>query len=413
LRSSEASLAPAVEVVRFDVRVQFGKSSAVFNVDSYENLVCQLQEKWKSLKFSHFAVVTLSAPGTQPVVVTDTSLATLAAAQPQQRAGSRRPSAVVLTLKVHVHTRGFSYYGLHKDEALELLNLKHNAVVEDPEAFPLDTRVSEDIYVTQASICQQEIARRAAIFLAGASINSTEYTMREFISPVLIAAVTCASTVVSKLSMLCEKAVIGRKAQGPVDYVVYAGLLCLLLGEAKLKDMAAGVFQNYVQQLAAVESLANSMITASTVGVKRTRAYGTAIKAARLLGTSGVVSTGRLYKFSRCTFSVGSEESNIVSSPEYELTLNPANSETALAAQLDQIKVLLKIIVHLIITQHQVATDTQDARRTLLEGADDLQEPPLGVLDAIETLASQDLTEAQLVREIDDAMVQEEEEQEE
>lgn len=120
--------------------------------------------------------------------------------------------------------------------------------------------------------------------------------MREFISPVLISAVICAASAkLNNLSMVCEKAVVGKKAHGPVDYVIYAGMMCLLLGEAKLNDMTSGLYQNYMQQLASMESIANSMIATSAAGVKRDRAYGTAIKAARLVGSTGVVSTGRLY----------------------------------------------------------------------------------------------------------------------
>jgi hypothetical protein len=128
------------------------------------------------------------------------------------------------------------------------------------------------------------------------------------------------------------------------------------------------------------------------------------------MGSSGVVSTGRVYQFSRCTFSAGSEEGNIVTSREYELTLRPADNEIALRGQLDQINVLLKTIVQLIITQHKAAVDTQDASSTLLKGAVDLREPVLYALDDIENLASQELTEAQLMQEMDEAMAQAEDE---
>ncbi len=56
--------------------------------------------------------------------------------------------------------------------------------------------------------------------------GTNEYTMREFIGPVLVGALRLVQIFLKKtgnigrLSLICEKIIVGLHAHGPVDYVV-------------------------------------------------------------------------------------------------------------------------------------------------------------------------------------------------
>jgi hypothetical protein len=368
-----------------DVEVRFLKNSALLFVSSYDDLICQVQRHWTTLKRVHFTVMSAAAPHTE---ITALSFAAITQPTTSRKRAFHDTSSSAWKIQIRAHTRGFLYYGQRELETMELLNLKFNAVMEDVSAFPLDSTVPEHVYDEEARACQRDLNRRTRVLLSESSV-------RERISPVLISAMLCTTTVMSNVKMICGKTVVGRKAHGFVAYAMSAGLPCLVVTEAKLDDMNAGRHQNHVQQLATVESTANSMLNTNAVGVQRACAYDTAFKAARLVGCSGIISTGRLYQFSRLAYTAGSDQATIVVSPELELSLLTNTSEACVAAQLAQIKLLLKTIVHILRTQQQVITDSEAARAAMIEGRADLHLPHCLYIDAIETAASRELTEAQ------------------
>jgi hypothetical protein len=377
-----------------EVEVRFLKNSALLLVSSYDDLICHVQRRWTTLKRVHFTVVSAAAPHTEFTAI---SFAAIAQPTTSRKRVFHDTLSSAWEIQIRVHTKGFPYYGQRELEAMELLNLKFNAVMEDASAFPLDCTVPEHVYDEEARACQTDLNRRTRVLLSESSV-------RERISPVLISAVFCATTVMSNVKMICGKTVVGRKAHGRVAYAISAGLPCLVVTEAKLDDMNAGRHQNHVQQLSTVESTANSMLNTNAVGVQRACAYDTALKAARRVSCSGIISTGRLYQFSRLTDEAGSDKATIVVSPELELSLQTNTSEACVAAQLDQIKILLKTIVHILRTQQQVITDSEAARAAMIEGREDLHQPHCWYIDAIETAASRELTEAQNRRDAKEAL---------
>jgi hypothetical protein len=78
--------------------------------------------------------------------------------------------------------------------------------------------------------------------------------MREFISAILVSALRLVLIFLKntrnsgRLSLICEKIVVGLHAHGPVDYVVVFDYLDIILTEAKKLEISQGVIQNLLQQ---------------------------------------------------------------------------------------------------------------------------------------------------------------------
>ena len=109
--------------------------------------------------------------------------------------------------------------------------------------------------------------------------QSSEYTMRELISPVLVRALSLVDDFngqahKTKVRLICDKLVSGSSGHGPpIDYVMSYLNVLIVIGEAKLKDLLGGFYQNLVQQYNALESLADKIVGSSTVGSKRSHDF--------------------------------------------------------------------------------------------------------------------------------------------
>ena len=166
-------------------------------------------------------------------------------------------------------SKGFSTAALKPVEALSSLHSLYKSVGQIPRSddmFPECTKLSQEHLDAAVTALVATLKDRAkAINLEIAS----EYTMREFISPVLVAVVNLvidyraalseSSSDPSKLSLVGERILLGMNAQGPVDYTILFDFVDLVLSEAKKTALETGVVQCLLQQRAGQEVLSNTI----------------------------------------------------------------------------------------------------------------------------------------------------------
>ena len=188
--------------------------------------------------------------------------------------------------------------------------------------------------------------------------QSSEYTMRELISPVLVRALCLVDDFnghanKTKVRLICEKFVSGSSGQGPIDYVMSYLNVLIVIGEAKHNDLLDGFYQNLVQQYNALESLADKIVGSSTVGSKRSHDFVQVMSSLQNLGTYGITSTGKEWIFSRTEpDSRDASRVKIFKSQIHTLLLvSPSASSQETLAMKEQVRVLLRIIVRMIFNQ--------------------------------------------------------------
>lgn len=195
--------------------------------------------------------------------------------------------------------------------------------------------------------------------------------MREFISPVLIGALKAIIMHDSprfgsgKLSMVCEKRIIGKRAHGPVDYSLLFDCLDLVLTEAKRGDLDLGVTQNLLQQRACHEFLANTLIDYGAIQDARKRKFDEAFADVALTPTCGITSTGGKWVLSRTEYTRGNATGQLLTtvfiSDTIEIDLSNVNRE--------ELTKLLSRIAQLVLTQaDQISANKQlmERRRVLI-----------------------------------------------
>ena len=147
-----------------------------------------------------------------------------------------------IKLILKLNSKGFSKFKSSQEEALSSIGSLYTvfeSIPRDNSRFPkvewsqslseaefnvILLRVTEDI-MYRNEVIDRELA--------------SEYTMREFISPVLIGALRLVviflrnSGNAGKLSLVCEKIVVGLHAHGPVNYVVVFDCLVIILTKHK------------------------------------------------------------------------------------------------------------------------------------------------------------------------------------
>lgn len=310
-------------------------------------MLIRLHEQWPALKAKHSLVVG-HKDFKDIKVVDDTSLRTLF-----QRIG---PSADI-HLYIDIKSHGYSWYAKHHDIALEKIQ---GSVMRDSE-FASDSTIPDARYDAACEEVCAELHRRIRVLDLE---QSSEYTMRELISPVLIGALCLVDDDNNggnerRVRLICEKLISGTSGHGPVDYVLSYLNVYIVVGEAKHKELLEGLYQNLVQQRNAMESLADKMLGSSTVGEKRSRDFFDKLAALQDLGTCGITSTGKEWMFSRTERHPTDSSKTIVhKSPSYALTASPTSTDpTQLAALRTQVCVLLRKIVHMIFTQKKAVND--------------------------------------------------------
>ena len=127
----------------------------------------------------------------------------------------------------------------------------------------------------------------------------------------------------------------------------------IVIGEAKHKELLEGLYQNLVQQCNALESLAGKVLGSAVIGDKRSRDFIETFADLRGMATCGITSTGKEWMFSRTERDpTDSSKVIIYKSQSYVLTASStATDPTELAAVRTQVRVLLRLIAYMIVTQ--------------------------------------------------------------
>jgi len=235
-----------------------------------------------------------------------------------------------ISLKIQSCCIGFSKYTKNKASlSLQIVGAKFKEtdfITESDEEFPkYDGDVRTLDY--QVQIVQQELIRRIQkIHLQGTS----EYSKRELISPLLLGALF----LVNGVSMGCEKRVVGRYGRGPIDYVFIFRSILILLTEAKLNDLDAGLTQNIVQQQSSRDFLAHVYVDAGGTffAEARKRKFEEISVLLSSVASFGVVTTANTWLFTKIERDPVDGKAIITRSKRVELRLtdpqNPAENDT-------------------------------------------------------------------------------------
>lgn len=315
---------------------------------SYDEMLKFLHGQWPALKAKHDLVVGHKGPTFKYIrVVDDSTLQDLF-----RLIGSLPDVHLYVDMKSH----GFTWYAKHHDAALEKV---HSSAMRESE-FGLDHTIVDAEYDAAAELVCAELLRRVRVLDLE---QSSEYPMRELISPVLVGALCLVDyhngrSNETKVRLICEKLISGTSGHGPVDYVLSYLNVYIVIGEAKHKD------QNLVQLCNALESLADKVLGSAVIGDKRTRDFIDTFADLRGMGTCGITSTGKEWMFSRTERDPANSSKVIIhKSPSYALTVSStATDPTELAALRTQVRVLLRMIVHMLWTGTQ-GSKTSHCRR--------------------------------------------------
>jgi hypothetical protein len=204
--------------------------------------------------------------------------------------------------------------------------------------------LSEDDFDEILSSVTQDITRRNEV------INrelASEYTMREFISPILVGALRLVlkflrkSGNCGKLSLVCEKIIVGLHAHGPVDYVLTFDYLDIVITEAKTSEISQGVVQNLLQQRASQEFLTNVLLDFYEVGESRKRRFKEAFDDIASI-SCGSTTTGSDWIFTKICYDSISKKSVIMISEKFRVDLGGTQEVLR-----EAIKPILSILVRM------------------------------------------------------------------
>eukprot|EP01036_Dinobryon_divergens_P024427 gene24427-32876_t len=337
-----------VRPVFLNATVHYGRQSEKLTaITSFNDLICKLQviPRWKkTLLYFDFSLSGEFGRDDLRDVTNDTTLRAVPATT------ATGDIKIILKRK----SKGFSKFKTDQEEALSLIGsllLRLESIPRSNSRFPelswsqtlseadfntILLRVTEDI-VYRSEVIDRDIA--------------SEYTMREFISPILVGALRLVliflknSNNSGKLSLICEKIVVGLHAHGPVDYVVVFDYLDIILTEAKKREISQGVIQNLLQQRASQEFLTNILLDFNETGESRKRSFQEAFNEIASTPTCGTVTTGSEWVFTKILYH-GPGKSEVVLSERYSLELGSSREVLQKA-----IKPILSIFVRMTIDQ--------------------------------------------------------------
>ena len=118
----------------------------------------------------------------------------------------------------------------------------------------------------------------------GPIVRCLEASVREYIGVVLLA---CAM-IAGEITMSAEKSICGKRANGPLDYVMLYKKFFLLITEAKKDDMLAGITQNLAQLVASREQYLYN-----EAPVLRKRTYMDMAGQIARIPSTGIVTSGK------------------------------------------------------------------------------------------------------------------------
>jgi hypothetical protein len=329
--------------------------------NTFEELCEKVQGRWKILKYSDFDIMDKED---ETAVDTDGTL--------------RHNLKKELKLYIKRKSAGFSKFKSKDEDALSAIGslfVQWSYIPVNDEIFvtiPENIVASADLKLETKEVVRDIMRRVETIDRRIA----TEYTMREFISPVLIGVIKLMLKYLkdhqmsTSLLLVSEKLVIGRLAHGPVDYVLIYDFLDIILTEAKKQDIKDGIIQNLLQQRASLDFLSNVLLDFNLTGRKRKEKFDEIFRDVSSVPTCAIVSTGEKWVFTVCE---RQPDGKTYVRQSNEISIKLDGSEEELTSSLE---VLLSKIANLIHRQIEKLTNNEalNKRRKSFPSNDSIME---------------------------------------
>lgn len=257
---------------------------------------------------------------------------------------------------------------LNRQMVLNYLEINETDYYMNDEKFK-ECELFSLIIDEKAKLVVDDLMVRLSVYKPESSELISEYTCREFISPILVHSIKLVIDYLksigdeSTLLLSCEKEILGRKFHGPVDYSLMYDIFDIVLTEAKKLDIVSGINQNLLQQHASLEFLSDLFTSKTNLGKRRREEFEEIYKDLKSVSTAGIITTGKQWIFVKIVSNNGSRK--VYRSSELSLNLNSnditipvsLNSSTSLSVQLrsftQQVTKLMKMISQLILDQIQ------------------------------------------------------------
>jgi hypothetical protein len=255
---------------------------------------------------------------------------------------------------------GFSKAPKDKPRLLSYLEVKENNYIIFNEAFQ-ECDFLESQIKAAAKIVVDDLMVRLKVYKPEISERISEYTCREFISPILVYSVNItidylkSQNINPSILLCCEKEILGRRYHGPVDYSLMYDIFDIILTEAKKSDITSGIYQNLLQQHASLEFISNLFTDKNYVGKRRRDEFEEIYNDLKLFGTAGIITTGNLWTFTKIVYFENAKY--VYRSDEIALNLNSndlsqsSSSASQSSAFLEQVTRLMRKICKLILDQ--------------------------------------------------------------
>ena len=296
-------------------------------VNSYDAVVSKVQDRFSDLVFSSFVLKL------DDVIVNENNFHTLLNYDNEY------------CFKVISALIGFASFT--DEQALSYAKVQYIDISQIPKVeqddFPSMKNLDDSLIAKEVESIFCEVAKRLKVVPYDGL--SSECTMREFISPLLVGALNLLD---GSVKLQGEKEICGFVGNGPVDYVMEYRSYQIVLTEAKKLTIKAGIKQNIAQIVASKEDFAKQFAFGDDINSKK-RKYKDAFDAIDLIPSFGIVATGAQWVFIK-RYKSG-EEYALAESKPLDLFLpqhSPIVNERTKAEMLDQIKSIVTLIVGIV-----------------------------------------------------------------
>ena len=247
-----------------------------------------------------------------------------------------------LTVFIESDCKGFGQFTI--EEALLYAGATGVSPIIDNQKF-VSARYDDDDVTIKPLLDDafREIMARIPVF--GPVVRTqNESTVREFITPILLAA----ARIAKDIRLECEKTISGSKGSGPVDYVAQYKEFNVVITEAKKDNVDDGISQNIAQLVSSREDYVRKVL-----GFKRKIEEMT--PAISSVPSFGTVSTARDWIFTLL------EGSTVYRTRTFTISFSSPNEEGSVLRS--ELNMVIRQLVGLLETQ-KVAVDNNDTTRT-------------------------------------------------
>lgn len=325
--TSSTSLPVTLSVIygKSTKKIQFLKS------DSYSSIKQQISKLWNGLETEDFSITC----GSNDLNELENLYSVL----------KNNP-----TINVKSNCLPFTAYDTF-DKARSIADIIETEPLVDDNIFtPLEdiTRINEF-----TDIVFDELRRRLIVYDLN-NTNNSEFTKREFIGPVLVAAIILMDC--SNIKMFSERKIVGKFGNGPLDYDIIYNQFHVCVVEAKKENLGQGIYQNIAQLVACRNDFENN---------EKKRKASSAFNENDIINipSSGIVSTAFDWIFTRYIYDNELKNWHFIRSSTLPLSLTGSNQETNVACMKENIKQLLKVVCGVLKFQKDHVDIYTDKRR--------------------------------------------------